>query len=1051
MNPTEKQREAVKSREKSILVSASAGSGKTTAMVGRIISLIKDGADIGEMLIITFTKAAASDMRDKISRALIDLCASDSRYERQLRALPGAAIGTIDSWCAYLVRNYFYAVEADADYELMGAGEEKALTDGIIDKFVDKFIAESSAFAEFYDRCLSNRSDVNFKKIIKKVIDYAETRTNPEEWLEHCCDAYSTGEAEKETADKLAAAEKELFAEFRTLAADADKAGYDKLSSRCNDAENMYKEANFPRFYENKDERFSDLNREHRRLIDKLKKLSEKRGRISRYADTQTVFGKASAVAKFAAAVYNELRAEKKKRAVACYADFEHLALAVLRSESAGDEVRASYKYVFVDEYQDVNSLQDELIKEVSKRASLFIVGDVKQSIYAFRGSEPDIFLDKLTFPEKNATDKIILFNENFRSDEAITDYCNAVFSNAMTPGFGGIDYTRAALVCTGEAGKGEVKLRLLADRDKRRTGSGGEVYDVSADMGEKDEFECEMAQYIAAGIADRLEQPDENGRRVREKDIAVLYRSGSRVVDKLYELLKKAGINVFLRRKSDFASAWEIKALDNFIKALAFGLDERAVAGYLLSPLCGLSESELYRASACEERSGFIDRIKRYAAENDDAIAGKISSAFRMLEKYGETARDSSVSEIISEVIAETRYVEKILASDRGEQGVETLEKYTDYLQSLKSARSAEEYARYLENSDAQFEPAAPDGALQIMTVHMAKGLQFPYVFLIDCEKKFNMSDTEERCICDKKYGLCIKTGEKDAEGRLVSNYIYEAASRRLEKRIREEEMRILYVALTRAEKGLYCYARDDGRHTDAERAECFLDWLMPVSNEVIERADSCAEPAKTFENPETTVGAAKNALAAKLKKRFEYRYPYASVSVKTSVTELAGEETESAVISSDGDVQLMEKGRRMHEFMEKTDFFAEFSVPSDVQSPPDEEEVRRLKKAHETVSRILAAFGGKIYREKAFVYKAPDGSLVQGRVDLLAVNGKKALVADYKLAGAANISRERYIRQLNLYADAVENILGVKVTEMYLYSFTSGNAKKVERISAD
>ena len=190
---------------------------------------------------------------------------------------------------------------------------------------------------------------------------------------------------------------------------------------------------------------------------------------------------------------------------------------------------------------------------------------------------------------------------------------------------------------------------------------------------------------------------------------------------------------------------------------------------------------------------------------------------------------------------------------------------------------------------------------------------------------------------------------------------------------------------------------------------------------------------------------------MAAKLKKRFEYRYPYASVSVKSSVTELAGEETESAVISSDGDVQLMEKGRRMHEFMEKTDFFAEFSVPSDVQPPPDEEEVRRLKKAHETVSRILAAFGGKIYREKAFVYKAPDGSLVQGRVDLLAVNGKKALVADYKLAGAANISRERYIRQLNLYADAVENILGVKVTEMYLYSFTSGNAKKVERISAD
>lgn len=1048
---TKQQNEAVESRGENLLVSASAGSGKTTAMVNRIISLLKEGAFIGDMLIITFTKAAAADMRDKISRALVDMRGSDESFERQLRALPGASIGTIDSWCSGLVRNYFYAADTNADYELISERENKELCSRIIDGKLDDFLGFDETSCALYDSFIYNRKDDAFKKFIYSLIQFAVTRVDPVQWFESCCDQYASDLAEKEIRSELEIAYRNLSDKLSALAKEAKTAGYDKLVEYCGCLESsLVNCTDLERFYGKRGPEYIALNEKLKSLKSGINDYIKRKAEIDSFEELKEVEKQARAAAGLARSVYAEMCAEKKKNGLADYDDLERTALNILNSEGVGDEIRALYKYVFVDEYQDVNPLQDELVKKAAG-GELFIVGDVKQSIYAFRRSDPDIFLEKFFSPENHGISKVIQFNENFRSGNAVIDFSNAVFSRAMTLSFGGIDYGSARLVFAKSDGGGEAEVRLLAVPDEKASDR-PEIYDVKMDTGEK-EKNSRMAGFIAAGIADRLSTPDEKGRRVKEGDIAVLYRSESDTVRQVFELLKKSGINVFLRKKNYFSSAWEIRALDNFLKLLAFGLDETALAGYLLSPLCSIGEAELYKATALYQGS-FSEKVAECARNGEGETAGKIKKAFDMLERYGEIARDASVPEIISGIIAETGYAEKLLASGNGAGAAEILEKYTEYLSRLKCASDVSDYVRYLENGDVQFESAAPENSLKIMTEHMAKGLQFPYVFLVECDRKFNLTDAYKRWLCDRDLGLCLKTG--DAENQR-NNFMTEAARRRTIKKRKEEEMRLLYVAMTRAEKGLYCYAYDKRKKRNDEdngdlpqNATCFLDWIAPVAEGITRVFSDVA-----FDVSETVIQEREKSArdcyecAEKIRSSINYVYPYSSDEIKTTVTGLAGEETVSAVTRSEDAEELMEKGTRLHAVMEKIDFEAPFDREKEkfADDITGSEEMQYIRAAHEKVGKLIRGFGGKVYREQNFVVNTQDGKLVQGVVDLMAVNDGRAMILDYKLAGEKNICKESYFRQINLYADAAESILGVNVTDMYLYSFSGKTAKKVER----
>ncbi len=1038
---TNKQKRAVECRGENVLVSASAGSGKTTAMVGRIIELLKEGESLENMLIITFTKAAASDMRDKISKAIISLRDLDEKFDVQLRILPSAKIGTIDSWCGNIVKNYFYAADTDADYELLTDGEKRELCDAVVDSLVDEFAEKDENFRVLYENFVSNRRDTAFKQFVSDGVEFAKSRENPALWIEKSCDGYDNSFAKKlvcEHYDRRVHAALSSLEEIKNAALAVK---YDKLAKHCDSVHSAFLNgAKFEVFRGNSD--FAELNEQIKGVKERLKSLIAEKSEIESFTPLPEVKKQAEAAAKFISAVYSGLIKEKKRRALADYGDLEHTAYEILRSE-VGDEIRKTCKFVFVDEYQDVNPLQDALI-HAAVGQYLFIVGDVKQSIYAFRMSDPDIFLEKFINPAEHGFGESIEFTENFRSGTAVINYANAVFSRAMTPSFGGVDYLRAKLVFGKSEDGGEVKLRLIEKPEKTEKKQLSGIYDLRNYENEEKENARVMATHIVRGIAERLETPDENGNRVEEKDIAVLFRSNGEVVRLVYDMLKNGGINVFLCRKNYFSSAKEVRAVNQFINLLAFGEDDVNMLGYLLSPLCGISEDELCRAA--EGKGGFCAKVRAYAANHDDAIAQKLAAALDRIAKYTQLSRSQSVPELVSGLIAETDYDVKLLASPEGEIALETLVRFTEYLSSLKSASSVTDYVRYMARGDGKYESPAPAGSLKMMTIHTSKGLQYPYVFLIDCDKKFNLSDENMRYFFDGNLGLCLKTGKK---GDYSDNFMTRAAKIRLSKKQKEEEIRLLYVALTRAEKGLYVYAYDKtGKSESPENATCFLDWLKPVSSyctEIVKKEEVvCAET-----EDETAPAAPPDPeLVELLSRRIGYVYPYPSREIKTTVTGMVGEEEKSAAQSIADDDAIMQKGTAYHAIMQKIDFSAPFEQEYERLKDmfTDEISVPQIKAAHENVARILGDFGGKVYREQSFVVDF-DGTLVQGIIDLMAVNGKRALILDYKLSGEKNLLSDKYVGQINAYADAVEKVLKIKVERLILYSFTSKVAKKVER----
>ena len=1045
---TTNQKEAVESRNENILVSASAGSGKTTAMVNRIVSLLEEGASLEEMLIITFTKAAASDMRDKIGKAIIELCGKDERFDRELRLLPSAKIGTIDSWCGAVVKDYFYAADMDADYELIGEGEKRALSDSVVDALSDAAAQSDANFRALYESFVSNRSDDNFKEFIYKMLEYAKTQVDPVEWLLESCKAYENDEAKRAVESAFAKKEAAVKAKLENIKNEAIAVKYQKLAEHCDLVLSDYINGGKTGKFLGEEADYPELNERTEEIKERFKKLTKDKADYGEFDDVGRAGELARAAAEFAVKVYESEKREKKRRAVADYNDVEHGAYKILSSKE-GDEIRRGCKYVFVDEYQDVNGLQDALIRAATGEY-LFIVGDVKQSIYAFRSSDPDIFLNKMNNPLENGFNRAIEFGENFRSGSKVVDYVNAVFSRIMTTEFGGVDYTKNKLIFNKREDGGEVRLNLLESPEKPEKEAISGVYDVRNYRQEKSQSAADMAAYIAEGIAKRLETPDENGNTVREGDIAVLFRSASPVVKALYELLKKGGTNVFLSRKNYFSSAKPSRDLNHFIKLLAFGEDDVSMLGYLTSPLCGLSEDELF-AAAEGGKGGFCRRMRKYARDNDDDTAKKLRAALGRITDYTEKARYSTVSELIGEVIAETDYDVKLRALEEGEVALETLVRFTEYISSLKSASSVVDYVRYLESGDGAYDSPAPPRSLKIMTVHSSKGLQFPYVFLIGCDKKFNESDENARYMADNKYGLCLKTGKKSKKGTFIGNYVVEAAKQRMAKKKKEEEMRLLYVAMTRAEKGLYAYAFDKPTGCDSpEEAECYLDWLLPASGSITERMTS--ERLKENERDESgeneSAEPADESAAKKLRERVSFVYPYESREIKTTVTRMSDEQPVTSIIRTEDDDALMQKGTDYHAIMQRLDFSAPFEserkrLAALFTSEIDEGEI---KAAFENVGAIIKEFGGEIYREQSFVVNE-NGTLVQGVIDLIAINGEDALILDYKLTGAKNLLKDNYVRQINSYADAAESVLNVKVRKLLLYSFTSKTAKTVER----
>lgn len=1039
MEWTAEQRKAIDERGKNIIVSASAGSGKTTVMVERILSLVREGASLDRMLISTFTKSSAADMREKMYNSL-SAQSENEHIRKQLEILPQADITNLHSWYQRIIKKYFYALGIDPAFEILEEDESNAVLCACLDEVIEKNLANGNEeFLKLYESLRTSRKDSSLRNYILRIYRFSMTRSDPDEWLSKSFETDPKKPFEilkkeysekKETLSRSVENLSTLIAEAgfkRNFQATTELRDY--LDSKTDTLTKL--SGKIPEEFTDLNDMFVELKAsvvKWRNSFDELKTLP-----------TECALSFKTELVRLVLELKNNYIEEKISRSLMDFNDLEHICEKLLTS-SVGETIIDSYDYVFVDEYQDINPLQEKILNCLAKKSEMFYVGDIKQSIYAFRGCEPAIFLDRYERYKRGEGGIGIDFNDNFRSCREITDFCNSVMASRMTKTFGGIDYEKEAMLKSSRKEKGEVSAYMFTSETKENAEEQREekkIYNIADDDMRKNT----VPEAVAAAnyILNLVEKKVEFG------DIAVLARGVSESVNELKKELSARGIPYVSSGESSFCNRGEIMPVISFMKTLNNFRDEINLVAVMRSVFGGFSDEELAQ-TALLPGANFYEKTLNYSASG---IGKKLKEFGDKLKEYYEYSRFHTIYETVNKLIYEHNYFKYLFASGDIE-APEVLNAFLEHLSGCKYAVSLNEYLTYIENSSPVYEPAEKSDAVKIMTVHKSKGLEFPHVVYYNVSHSFSKKDYILPLIIDDE-GLHLKNWNEETH-KIEDTIDWRMAQSRMKKRRCEEELRLLYVALTRAKDSLAIFGMKKKDIEIKITAECSsaLDFLSPTVDSVTREFTlrEIASEAKRVLLLQTREGED----AAELRQRWESNRHSDRHERKSYVTKISeGTDSRQKLKNSasktefSGSEAALLKGTLYHEFMENLDFSGDFAeqwqaFPADKRVLADAEEIRV---AFDTIRELTS---GKSYlKELPFTYNAPaeyvGGSsgtvIVQGVIDLLIDNGDSFTVVDYKTTRGENILNEAYKTQLKIYSEAVEKVLGKKVKSKYIYSF--------------
>ena len=869
---TSAQEEAILAQGCNILVSAAAGSGKTAVLVERVIRKITDPeapSDIDRLLVMTFTRAAAAQMKSKIFDAIREKLKEqpDNRFLRQqLMKVQNARICTIDSLCAEIVRDHIEEIDLDPGYRLADEAQIRILQADVLQSVLEKMYQEGSEefleLAQYY----VDKSDNKLEDIILKLFSFARSHPEPEPWLKALSYPYEeagtlySGEIEHEYPDGM----KNWMEEYAFLVGDIldnlrDMAERGLAVSEMNHGPAPYADAfrkiklflthladkpfdyraeALERFLEefpvlpairkkdiDVDPSMKDAAKE---LKDLIKKELEDLKDSFLYDSLEQVFGQMADCGKAAKAISSltirfseELDAVKKEKKIADFSDIAHYALQVLirydeegrilRDENGdplftetADAMAVSLDEIIVDEYQDTNYLQEYLVKALSRERfgspDVFMVGDIKQSIYRFRMACPELFNEKLrryVKAEENRPfdpGRLIILDTNFRSRKEVLDVTNLVFSKVMTEETGGIDYQHGHSLSYGG---------LFGAADQKDPDFLPEIYMITGSS--------DQAKYLEGyKIAVRIEELVAEG-KYRFSDMAILTQRSDN--PQLEEILRARGIPVIKTSRSGFFDSFEIRLILDLLKIIDNPFQDIPFAAVLYSPLCGAETQDLAKIRLAGEKTSTLFECFRAFCSRDP----KFQWFLEKLQEWRERAVFMGLSEFLSYILEDSGLYTIFAAMPEGDGRRAN----TDLLRT-----KAQEYAngsctglfqflRYikeLQEIDVDFGSAGgPSGeeAVRMMTMHRSKGLEFPVVFLACCGIEYNEQDLRFNVIADRELGLGIEY--RDTDTRLIRKTILMQTIRQKQRmELYAEEMRLLYVAMTRAKEKLIITGTD-------------------------------------------------------------------------------------------------------------------------------------------------------------------------------------------------------------------------------------------------
>ncbi len=1090
------QQEAAASQSGRLIVSASAGSGKTFVMIERLCRFIEGGGDIENVLAVTFTKKAAAQMKDKLRQSLVKRAAEDvggrAHIKEQLGKIPSANISTIHSFCAYLLRVYFYALGIDGSFEIVSedGGAERQLRSRAMDTLFDRLYSQNDKNLEhLLARYSKKRSDGALRTMISDAYDrvrnYPDYRAilfrTPEVYTEEvfgeicgllladcrarCAALRAETEAFMSSFDAgdrekyYSAAADGIFsaleaAEGRTDIFDPLPAFSVRLNSRGMSEEEKAVHAKFAALRDYVKERYSKLD----------EGLADRQTELSAFLESGKTAAAFSAIVEEFDAEYAALKREEGKLD---YGDLEHLTLKLLEDEGVLKEVRGRFTRVFVDEYQDVNPVQEKIISAVGGE-ELFLVGDVKQAIYGFRGSESAYFTRKVR--ELKQSGGALELSSNFRSAPGVVDAVNAMFAQLMREDTCGIDYSAGSVMKADGPypSPGGAYVHCFGGEERVHTVADG-VYSVESE-------ELENTPHTREGLAvldvvrrelnsTFYDSETKKERAVEPGDICILTRKRENSsAAGIYRALIAAGYSVSGAQGANVCDYPEVKQMIDILSYIDNGQQDIPMASAMLSPIGGFTEDELakIKISASQERETAADKDKkaktfreccaRYAGNNSDGVAAKIDRFMSRIAAYRRLTALFGAGTLIDRILQDTA-LEAVYMQDGGKK-LRNVRRLAQEAYSGGAELSLGDFLQKLRAGGMYLAAAESGGAdsIKIMTIHASKGLEFPVVILADVARPFRGKNDGGPPL-DEKYGFAHKLF--DAERRIASPTVLLRYCRIKEggEEIRNE-MNLLYVACTRAKYRLHIMSRE---RTDFNpyRVAWATNYAQMLDFSVLKEED--CEPVGAGESvrPQTLISDPDEAALEAFRAHFMKKYPHAdsvNLPVKSSASAVLRMQEESYYAENElypAEPDAAERGTAYHRYLQLCDFSvkdAENIVRQIAGFVADGLMTARQAELvdAQALSRILnmrcfeRVSGWQDYREREFLCSLPansfldtsaaDGVLVQGVIDLMCLNDGECIIIDYKYSHRGDeYLKNHYRRQLDIYRLAVEKICGI------------------------
>lgn len=936
---TKEQEKVINLRNRSLLVSAAAGSGKTAVLVQRIISMVTDKAeplDIDRLLVVTFTNAAAAEMRERVGAAIENALEQEpynQHLQRQLTLVHNAQITTIDSFCIRILRDHFHKIDLEPGFRIADEGELKLLREDVCEAVLEEFYQKADPeFFRFADSYSGAKNDLQIKEMILKLYNYAESYPWPKEWLETCVQQYeAANEAELEEKswirdflsyldvriEDLITAQKKLLE--LTQEPDGPYMYEASIADDLRQLENLRKCEHFSQWQEAVSSiNFKNIGRsgKYEGSVAKKNAVMSGRKRMKDQIDKwkKTIFAtplevqleRLTQTSKMVRVLVTLTQAfsdrfyeEKQKKNMLDFSDVEHNALRVLVNPETKEltetalEYQQQYREVMIDEYQDSNYVQETLLTAVSGvkngNENLFMVGDVKQSIYRFRLARPELFMDKYhRFSTEESSRQRIDLHRNFRSRREVVEAVNDIFYPLMEKDLGNVAYDAEAALYAGA----EYPDYENADCCKP------EFLLVPSQESGMERREQEAAA-VAGRIRELVETQEIPG--ITYKDIVLLLRSMSGWAETYQKVFEQEGIPLIVASKTGYFSATEVQTVLSLLRVLDNPYQDIPMAAVMKSYFGKFTSEELAQIRAESPGMLFYQCVEQFTSSEEqqkeeqiadtnvveaekqqkeepisdtDAVeaeilpqekenknvsdqkshlAEKIIAFQEMLQNFRQRIPYTPIHRLLQEILDETGYRNYVAALPAGEQRRANLdmlmEKAVAYEQT--SYHGLFHFIRYIDRLmkyDVDYGEAEivseQENAVRLMSIHKSKGLEFPVVFVCGMGKQFNEQDLNSNMIFHPEFGIGLKWF--DCEKRTKANtLIHQIFAMEAKKENLGEELRVLYVALTRAKEKLIlagtCKLPEEGQYSGFSReekvsfstrydAKSYWDWVMPV-----------------------------------------------------------------------------------------------------------------------------------------------------------------------------------------------------------------------------